>query len=121
MHGSSSQTGSDDAQQRLCARFGAAWQPAPDDQKVGIATETLAIGVPLNGLRHPPAGDASGWYIWAGEELKSDPEFFKPMHVSHLSATCPDALRFLGLPPGWRFLTAGDYVDVWFDESLLAV
>jgi len=24
---------------------------------------------PLNGLRHPVAGDACGWYIWAGTEF----------------------------------------------------
>ena len=43
------------------------------------------------------------------------------MHVSHLPEECPEALPFLALPPGWRFLVAGDYVDVWYDESLLNV
>ena len=31
----------------------------------------------------------------------------------------PDVLRFLALPPGGRFLVAGDYEDVWEDTSLL--
>ena len=26
--------------------------------------------------------------------------------------------KYLGLAPGWRFLIAGDYEDVWFDERL---
>jgi hypothetical protein len=30
-------------------------------------------------------------------------------------------VRFLGLPPGWRFLVAGDYEDVWEEQSLLDV
>ena len=31
--------------------------------------------------------------------------------------------RYLSLriPPGCRFLVAGDYIDVWFDESLFNV
>jgi hypothetical protein len=32
---------------------------------------------------------------------------------------CPEALPFLGLPPGYRFLVAGEYVDVWYDSTLL--
>jgi hypothetical protein len=76
---------------------------------------------PLNGLRHPPEGDTTGWYIWAGQELSQAPDFFEPVHVLHLAETCQQILRFLGLPPGWRFLTDGDYVDVWEDASLLKI
>lgn len=32
----------------------------------------------------------------------------------------PQALRYLGLPPGWRFLVAAAYEDIWFDPALLA-
>ncbi len=46
---------------------------------------------------------------------------FSPLHVTHLPEYCPDAIRFLGLPPGWRFMTDGDYVDVWEDRALLDV
>ncbi len=31
-----------------------------------------------------------------------------------------DVLPYLGLPPGWRFLVAPGYVDVWEDPALLA-
>lgn len=74
---------------------------------------------PINGLRHLPEGDTTGWYIWAGEKMESDDDFFKPLHVEHLLDWCPDIKKYLGLPPGWRFLVAGDYEDVWYDESLL--
>lgn len=56
---------------------------------------------------------------WAGEELSSDPEFFVPLHVAHLEVWCPEVIPFLGLPPGWRFLIADGYEDVWQDASLL--
>ena len=45
---------------------------------------------------------------------------FKGFHAAeHLVEWCPQILKFLGLPPGWRFLIAGDYEDAGFDKSLL--
>lgn len=66
---------------------------------------------PLHGLRVNPVGDTCGWYIWAGD-WSDDPDFFKPIHVEHLSALCPRVLPFLQLPPGWRFLLADGHEDV---------
>jgi hypothetical protein len=74
---------------------------------------------PLNGLRHPPVGETSGWYLWAGEQLGRDPDYFEPLHIAHLDEWAPLALKFMALAPGWRFLTDGQYEDVWFDPTLL--
>jgi hypothetical protein len=108
-------------QQEVCEKYGTRWVAAPDHLKVGIARNVRSGLKPLNGLRHPPQGDTTGWYIWAGEEFSTAPDFFEPTHVAHLVEQCPAVLRFLGLPPGWRFLTADDYVDVWEDPKLLNV
>lgn len=107
-------------QLEVCLRHGAGSLECPGYLKVGIARNVKNGVLPLNGLRHPPEGDTSGWYIWAGDaDPQDDPEFFLPLHVHHLSDWCPEVIRFLGLPPGWRFLTAGEYEDVWEDPSLL--
>jgi hypothetical protein len=108
-------------QQEICKKYGVMWVAAPDHLKVGIARNVRTDLKPLNGLRHPAQGDTTGWYIWAGEEFSTAPDFFEPLHVLHLAEWCPAALRFLGLPPGWRFLVAGDHVDVWEDPKLLNV
>lgn len=108
-------------QHLTCSRFGVTLFPAPGDQKVGIARNVLTAMVPINGLRHPPEGDTTGWYIWAGEELSTATDFFVPLHVAHLDEWCPGAIPYLGLPPGWRFLIADGYKDVWFDPSLLDI
>lgn len=109
------------AQQEVCNRYGADFVAAPPELKVGIARNVREGVLPINGLRHPPAGDTTGWYIWAGEELSDDPDFFVPLHVEHLGDWCPAVVRFLGLPPGWRFLVADEHEDVWEDPSLLNV
>ena len=107
------------SQKKICDKYGVPFCASPSGMKVGIALNVREGLMPINGLRHPPEGDTTGWYIWAGEELSGDPGFFKPLHVEHLPNWCPEVQKYLGLPPGWRFLIAGDYEDVWYDESLL--
>lgn len=87
--------------------------------KVGVAVNVRHGLWPLNGLRDRPGPGLSGWFIWAGEEFSTDPEFFLPLHVEHLGQWCPAVLPYLGLGPGWRFLIAPGYEDVWWDPSLL--
>ncbi len=107
-------------QQFLCARLKANYCPSPDNLKVGIALETFHLR-PLNGLRHPVQDDTTGWYIWDGESLSTEPDFFSSLHLSHLVEKCPAAMKYLGLPPGYRFLVDGKHQDIWFDDSLLHV
>ena len=108
-------------QTEVCERFSTPCLPPGPDSKVGISSNVRTGALPINGLRHPETGEASGWYIWAGEDISEDPGFFAPLHVAHLLEWCPSIVKFLGLPPGWRFLKDGDYEDVWFDPALLDV
>ena len=104
---------------KLCEKVGAKPYACPPELKVGISRSALDGELPLNGLRHLDVKDTTGWYIWGGTELSQAENFFLPMHVSHLKERCALALKFLLLPPGWRFLTDGSYEDTWFDPSLL--
>jgi hypothetical protein len=87
-----------------------------------VARNLRSSILPLNGFRHPPEKDTTGWYIWAGEgDPPPAPEYFVPLHVEHLLKWRPDVVKFLGLPPGWRFLTDGRHDDVWEDPTLLDI
>lgn len=110
----------DEERRNLCQRYEAGFMPPEDADKVGISESALRGELPLNGLRHPPESGTTGWFIWSGA-WSDDPEFFKPMHLSHLAAACPAALPFLALPPGWRFLVAPGHEDVWPDRDLLDI
>ncbi len=107
------------SQEQICAHFGVEACEALDGEKVGISETALNGLMPLNGLRHPPTTGVSGWYFWGGEEFSEADDFFKPLHLAHLEKNCELCLKFLLLPPGWRFLTDGTYQDVWFDPALL--
>ena len=108
-----------DTQLEICTRFGVRPIPAPSGSKVGIASNVRSGILPINGLRHAPEGDTTGWYIWAGEELSDAPDFFEPLHVGHLEDWCPAVIPYLQLPPGWRFLLAPGVEDVWEDPAVL--
>ena len=108
-------------QQIICDKYNAPFLAPHLTMKVGISPNVKNGIYPLNGLRHNPEGDTTGWYIWAGEELSNNPDFFVPLHVEHLIKWCPEIIKYLGLAPGWRFLVAPGYEDVWEDDSLLKV
>ncbi|MGM7777420.1 immunity protein Imm33 domain-containing protein [Arthrobacter sp. KNU-44] len=110
------------AQIQLTARFGAVPAPPSYGVKLGVAENVRSRDVlPLNGLRHPAATGTSGWFIWRGEEIGTVHDFFVPLHIEHLDSLCPEVIPYLALPPGWRFLLAPGYEDVWYDDSLLDV
>ncbi|MEZ4297506.1 MAG: hypothetical protein R3B70_21270 [Polyangiaceae bacterium] len=108
-------------QREVCQRYGVDFVAAPAQLKVGVSRSVRDGTLPIHGLRHPPVGDTTGWYIWAGGEPSDAADFFVPLHVEHLGEWCPSALPFLGLPPGFRFLVADEHEDVWEDHSLLDV
>ena len=108
----------DDEQRTVCERYGAGVMAPEVTYKVGVSESALRGEWPLNGLRHAPESGTTGWFLWSGE-LSDDPDFFKPIHFYHLLAGCPAALPFMALPPGWRFLVAPGYEDVWYDDDLL--
>ena len=101
----------------ICARFQSEVVPAEPDLKVGIALNTLKL-LPLNATRCEQENGTCGWYIYGGE-YSEDPEFYQPLHVSHLSKYCPTIIPYLALAPGWRVLVAPDYEDVWYDPHCL--
>lgn len=106
----------------VCSRFAAEPDAPPPGSRLGIAANTRAFDLwPLNGLRHPGAHGTNGWYIWRGATLDSQADFFDALHVEHIEERCPDAVPYLALPPGWRFLLAPEQEDVWFDDALLLV
>jgi hypothetical protein len=88
---------------------------------VGLAKDFDSQVLPVNGLRHPPEGVSTGWYIWSSENFPSEDDSFEPVHVIHLLDIIPGIVGYLGLPPGWRFLRTGEYEDVWTDEKLLDI
>ena len=105
---------------RICERHRTDYWPTVERSKPGIGRDVHGPIQPLNGLWHPPVGVTCGWYIWRGTEISQADDYLGPIHVAHLTEECPEAVPFLSLPPGWRFLCGNQgYVDVWFDESLL--
>ncbi len=108
----------EDVQRAFCLKQAARYAATPGNTKTGFALSTKGQ-LPVNGLRHPPEKETSGWYIWCGQEFSDAADFFAPLHTRHLYEDHPELVKLLGLAPGYRFLLAGDHLDVWYDASLL--
>jgi hypothetical protein len=109
-----------EAQKATSKKYAVEFVPAADTAISGLARSTLGLN-PVNGFRHPVQENTSGWYIWCGDEFLPSEDFFAPVCTQHLYDELPQIAPFLALPPGYRFLLSGSYVDVWFDEDLLIV
>jgi len=106
-------------QRQVCSRFNAEFIDSSEASVTGVSDNVGSDALPINGMRVPLSGNSNGWFIWQGEVLSNSDDFFRPLHTAHLDELCPVVVKYLGLPPGWRFLIAGDHEDVWFDPSLL--
>jgi hypothetical protein len=106
-------------QQQVCSQWQVEYTPFDLSLRLGIASNFSSIELPLNGLRHLPEGDTCGWYLFSGEDFSGADDAFNSMHAYYLEQQCPALLKFLALPPGWRFLITEEYEDVWFDPNLL--
>ena len=108
-------------QKGICEKYHVDWTDVDRDLFLGLADNLTTNEVPINGLRHHGQGTTCGWYIWTGQEISDKDDFFKPVCVRHLIDIKPEIIKFLGLPPGYRFLTDDKgYVDIWEDKKLLA-
>lgn len=106
------------SQKRLCARLEAQYASCRPRDIIGVHWGETTTW-PVHGLRHPPEGGTSGWYIWRGDWRGADTDFYEPYHAAHLRQRLPAAVPYLGLAPGHRFPIAPGVEDVWFDASLL--
>ena len=104
-------------QRELCTRFNVEFMPPERGTTLGFAV-TSRDKKPVYGIRHLPHMNTNGWYVWCGDKT-DDSSFFQALHPIHLVERCPTALRFLALPPGYGFITDGDYIDVWYDKRFL--
>lgn len=107
----------EDQNQKICREYGSGFVPASEQDIIGYSSINEGVW-PLNGLRNQNSTGYSGWYIWWGDNLSEKSDFFKPIHLSHVQVIGVNFRPYLSLEPGWRWLLAPDYVDVWFDASV---
>src|SRR3954468_24858276 len=101
----------------ICDKYGTEFVTTPPEAVLGVADNVVSGTWPLNGFRHG-LDLTSGWFLFGGTEMSDAADFYKPMHTKHLIERCPEVMPYLALPPGWRFLIAPGYEDVWEDPPL---
>ncbi|WP_225063235.1 immunity protein Imm33 domain-containing protein [Komagataeibacter rhaeticus] len=107
-----------DIQIETCNKFHAPYLDCGWNLKLGISMNVKTGLMPINGLRTQPENGTNGWYIWAGEEMSQDEDFFVPLHTNHIPNWCEIVIPYLGLGVGWTFLVTPNYENVWDNEAL---
>jgi hypothetical protein len=103
-------------QQLVCEEFDSSYNAVKETDLVAIAVHTLNKE-PVVGLRKAlDPQDNVAWYIYGGE-LEEGDDFFEIITVKELFEVFPDALPYLALAEGYRFMIdSDDYEDVWKAE-----
>lgn len=107
-------------QKLVCEEFDSAYIKVNEDDVVAIAKHTLDQE-PIVGLRKKPdPSDQIAWFIYGGE-LQEGEDFFETVTVKELENILPDAIPYLALEIGFRFMIdRDDYEDVWKAETDLS-
>lgn len=102
-------------QKLVCEQYGSAYRAMKLTDQVAIAIHTLDQE-PIIGLRKKPdPSDNVAWFIYGGE-LQEDENFFEIVDIEKLHDIFSEALAFLALDEGYRFMIDKDeYEDVWHE------
>src|SRR3989344_3562444 len=106
------------SQQEICKKYNTDFMPPDSEDIIGMSDNTNGRNMPINGMRHHAKDDSSGWYVYSGNEQSRADDFFKPHHIKHIYGRCPQIIKYLALPPGYRFqIDDKGYKHVWFDKN----
>lgn len=104
-------------QKLVCEEFDSKYIKVNETDLVAIAKHTLNKE-PIVGLRKKPDAENVSWFIYGGE-LEEGNDFFEVITVKELEEVFPDAIPYLALEEGFRFMIdADDYEDVWKADAL---
>jgi len=104
-------------QKLVCEEFDSKYMQVHETDLVAIAKQTLGKE-PIVGLRKKPDAENVSWFIYGGE-LEEGDDFFDVISVKELEDVFPDAIPYLALEEGFRFMIdADEYEDVWKADIL---
>lgn len=105
-------------QKLVCEQYDSAYRAVNDNDMVAIALSSLKEETIVGIRKLPDPTDQIAWFIYGGELDDAD-DFFTTISVKELAEVFPEALPFLALDTGYRFLIDhDDYEDVWREGML---
>jgi len=104
-------------QKLVCEEFDSWYIKVNETDLVVMAKQTLSKET-IVGLRKQPDAENVSWFIYGGE-LEEGEDFFDVISVKELEEVFPDAIPYLALEQGFRFMIdADEYEDVWKADIL---
>ena len=107
-------------QKLVCEEFDSAYIKVNEDDVVAVAKQTLDKELIVEKKKKPETDENVCWFIYGGE-LEEGEDFFETMTVKALEEILPEAIPYLALETGFRFMIdRDDYEDVWKAEPDLS-
>jgi hypothetical protein len=104
-------------QMMLCTKYGVEFCPIGADRLVAVTPRALDDHSPLEGGRHEPDGDMSGWFL-TGSDFAGNVSDFQILHLYHVTSKRPELAKFLALPEGYLFRLRGNEEHVGKIKSI---
>ncbi len=101
-------------QQAICRKYGL--EEVHPEAMVAVALSSLGQS-PVYGSRIILTDNNNvSWFFHCGEP-STEPDFYSPVHTSHLDELLPSVIKYLYLPPKTRFIIDNfGYEDIWQDD-----
>ncbi|MDK2127072.1 immunity protein Imm33 domain-containing protein [Parachitinimonas caeni] len=104
-------------QRDVCAKYNSPEFEIDEGGMVAVALSSIGKN-PIYGTRieKPENGNVS-WFFYCGDYSEA-PDFFQPIHTSHLDEILPSVKKYLFLSPGFKFIIDDEgYEDVWMEGA----
>lgn len=90
----------------------------PTFSQMIVVSKGVFSGEEINAVRYPSPGHMTGWWLTT-DLYDGNINSLETIHYYHFAFQRPDIIKYLALPPGFRFFS-GNQSEVWFDKDALS-
>lgn len=88
----------------------------PNFNQSVVISDDVYEGKDIEGIRYDSPQDETGWYLIT-DDYNGDIKSLKMVHFYHIAFARPDIMKYLAIPPGYRFLMGNGNIQIAKDED----
>ncbi|WP_330745911.1 immunity protein Imm33 domain-containing protein [Chryseobacterium sp. CP-77] len=88
----------------------------PNFNQSVVISDGVYEGKDIEGIRYDSPQDETGWYLIT-DDYNGDIKSLKMVHFYHVAFARHDIMKYLAIPPGYRFLMGNGNIQIAKDED----